>query len=57
MKDIYDAIPRSTVAGQERGINTIDFFIATRKNPQLRTLSSTIARDPEGFSRIPRETY
>lgn len=38
-------------------INTIDFFIATRKNPQLRAISSAIARDPEGYSRIPRETF
>lgn len=33
LKDIYDAIPRSTVGGFEMAINTIDFFIATRKNP------------------------
>lgn len=38
-------------------VNTIDFFIATRKNPQLRAISSAIARDPEGYSRIPRETF
>lgn len=52
LKDIYDAIPKSTAPSQENAINTIDFFIATRKNPQLRTISTTIARDPEGFSRI-----
>ena len=38
-------------------VNTIDFFIAVRKSPQVRTLGSTIARDPEGTSRIPRETF
>ena len=38
-------------------VHTIDFFIAVRKNPQIRTLSSAIARDPEGTSRIPRETF
>ena len=38
-------------------VHTIEFFIALRKNPQLRTLSTTIARDPEGTSRIPRETF
>jgi hypothetical protein len=38
-------------------INTIDFFIATRKDKQIRVLGTTIARDPEGTSRIPRETF
>jgi hypothetical protein len=38
-------------------VNTIDFFIAIRKNPYVRTLGSSIARDPEGTSRIPRETF
>lgn len=28
-----------------------------RKNPQIRAISSAIARDPEGYSRIPRETF
>ena len=32
-------------------------FTSTRKNPQLRSISTTIARDPEGYSRLPRETF
>lgn len=38
-------------------VYTIDFFLAMRKNPQIRSISSAIARDPEGYSRIPRETF
>jgi len=44
------------VPGKE-AVYTIDFFIATRKNPQLRAIATAIARDPEGYSRIPRETF
>jgi len=44
------------VPGKE-AVYMIDFFIQTRKNPQLRSISTAIARDPEGYSRIPRETF
>ena len=54
LKDIFEQLPKVQGAN---AINTIDFFIATRKNPQLRALCSAIARDPEGTSRIPRETF
>lgn len=60
LKDIYDQLPKVPGMGANGGkdvINTIDFFIATRKNPQLRAIASAIARDPEGYSRIPRETF
>jgi hypothetical protein len=55
IKDIYESLPKA-IAGKDM-VHTIDFFIAVRKNPQIRTLSSAIARDPEGTSRIPRETF
>lgn len=54
MRDIYDSIPKSV---NKDAIHTIDFFIQTRKNPQIRAISSAIARDPEGYSRLPRETF
>ena len=54
LRDLYDSQPR--VPGKV-AVYTIDFFIATRKNPQLRAISTAIARDPEGYSRIPRETF
>ena len=54
LRDLYDSQPR--VSGKD-AVYTIDFFIATRKNPQLRAISTAIARDPEGYSRIPRETF
>ena len=28
-----------------------------RKDPQIRAINSALARDPEGYSRIPRETF
>lgn len=54
LKDLYDGLQK--VPGKE-SVYTIEFFIATRKNPQLRSIATAIARDPEGYSRIPRETF
>jgi len=54
LRDLYDS--QSRVPGKE-AVYVIDFFIATRKNPQLRSISTAIARDPEGYSRISRETF
>lgn len=56
LRDVFDQLPRAQGVGKDV-VNTIDFFIATRKNPQLRALATAIARDPEGCSRIPRETF
>ena len=33
------------------------FFFAVRKSPELKLLSTALARDPEGTSRLPRETF
>jgi len=33
------------------------FFFAIRKNKTMKTLASAIARDPDGTSRIPIETF
>ena len=54
MRDLFDQQPK--VPGKD-AVYIIDFFLSTRKNPQLRSISTAIARDPEGFSRIPRETF
>jgi len=35
----------------------LSFFLTIRKDPQIRAINSAIARDPEGCSRIPRETF
>ena len=55
IKDIYASLPKATA--QKDLVHTIDFFINIRKNPQIRTLSTAIARDPDGTSRLPRETF
>lgn len=54
LRDLFDS--QNKVPGKD-SVYTIDFFTSTRKNPQLRAISTTIARDPEGYSRLPRETF
>jgi hypothetical protein len=55
LKDIFDSIPRAP--GGKDMINTLTFFLTIRKDPQIRKINSAVARDPEGCSRIPRETF
>ena len=55
MKDIFDSIPR--VTGGKDMIHTLTWFLTIRKDPQIRQINSAIARDPEGCSRVPRETF
>lgn len=38
-------------------VNSITFFFAVRKSSQLKRLSTTLARDPEGTSRLQKETF
>ena len=38
-------------------VNSITFFFAVRKSPYLKRLATTLARDPEGTSRLPKETF
>ena len=51
IKDIYDANKEGNA------VNTVTFFMALRKHPEIRKINTAIARDPEGTSRIPRETF
>jgi len=55
LKDIFDSIPRA--GGGKDTVNVLSFFMTIRKDPQIRAINTAIARDPEGFSRIPRETF
>lgn len=55
IKDIFDSCPR--VATGKDAVNVGTFFVTIRKDPQIRAINTTIARDPEGFSRVPRETF
>ncbi len=55
MRDIFDACPR--FEGSDLEVEAIDFFVRIRKDPQIKRLLTTIAREPEGISRIPRETF
>ena len=51
IKDIYDQNKEGS------SVSTVTFFMALRKHPKIRTLNTAIARDPEGTSRIPKETF
>lgn len=51
IKDIFDNHKIGNICQQ------VQFFLALRKSPELKKLSSAIARDPEGTSRIARETF
>ena len=55
IKDIFDSIPRAGT-GKDT-VNVLSFFITIRKDPQVRAINTAIARDPEGSSRIHRETF
>lgn len=51
IKEVFDANKTGQTA------NSVSFFLACRKNPKLKQLATAIARDPDGTSRIPRETF
>ena len=55
MQILKDAFER--VKTKKNECDAVSFFLQTRKYPPLKQLSSTLARDPEGTSRIPRETF
>ena len=55
LKDIFDSVPRTT--GGKDSVNVLTFFLTIRKDPQIRAINSAIARDPEGCSRVARETF
>lgn len=38
-------------------MNVLSFFLTIRKDPQIRAINTAVARDPEGCSRIARETF
>ena len=52
--DIYDSIPR--VEGTDFVLK-LEFFMTVRKDPQIRKIMTAIAREPDGKSRIQRETF
>ena len=51
IKEVYE----SQMSGDK--VHCVPFFLAIRKNRQLRNMANAIARDPEGLSRIPLETF
>lgn len=38
-------------------VNSVTFFFAIRKHPVLKLYATALARDPEGTSRLPKETF
>ena len=39
------------------GVQTVTFFVSLRKHPEIKKINTTLARDPDGCSRIPAETF
>lgn len=53
IKDVYEkAAPKDGSS-----VHSVTFFMAIRKHQKIKAISSATARDPEGHSRIPRETF
>ena len=50
--DIYIAQPKVGEA-----VSAVTFFMAVRKHPEIRLISSAIARDPEGCARLHKESF
>lgn len=55
IKDIFESIPKA--GGAKDSVNVLSLFLTIRKDPRIRAINTTIARDPEGCSRIPKETF
>ena len=53
INDFYDSLPR---ANNHDEVLKSEFF-TLRKDPQIRKILTTIAREPDGKSRIMSETY
>jgi hypothetical protein len=51
IKEVFDKVKVN------EQVDSVNFFLNVRKHPKLKQMSSAIARDPEGQSRIPRETF
>ena len=51
IKEIFDNLARNGP------VTSVAFFLAIRKNPKMRQMATAIAREPEGNSRIPSETF
>ena len=43
--------------GNQPALGPTNFFMAVRNNPYFRKIKTALARDPEGTSRIPAETF
>jgi len=38
-------------------VGALDFFATIRRNPELRRINTALAREPDGESRIPKESF
>lgn len=54
LQELKDAFDRAKTGNQ---IDAVSFFLQTRKNPKLKAMANAVARDPEGCSRIAKETF
>ncbi len=54
LQELKDAFDRAKTGNQ---IDAVSFFLQTRKYPKLKAMANAVARDPEGCSRIAKETF
>lgn len=60
IKNIYDKLkkkPTDTEIEVKDEVASTSFFLAVRKHPQMKAISTALARDPEGTVRLGRETF
>lgn len=60
IKDIYENLkkkPTDTDTKVRDEVPCTSFFLAVRKHPQMKAISTALARDPEGTVRLGRETF
>lgn len=55
IKDIFDSLPRA--GASKDAVNVLTLFLTIRKDPRIRAINTAVARDPEGCSRIAKETF
>jgi len=55
VKGIFDSLPR--IAGLKDAVGFLDWFSTIRKDQRIKAISTAIAREPAGESRIQKETF
>jgi len=55
IQDIFDSCP--WFEEKEDQVSILDFFVKIRKDPQIKWILTAVAWEPEGMSKLPKETF